>query len=66
MLDLRMGGVMDLEDQPRPGSVEFYRARARENLEQAEKATCEEARLSFLALAEHWQRLALTLENPGW
>ena len=22
-----------MEDQPRPGSVEFYRARARENLE---------------------------------
>ena len=55
-----------MEDQPRPGSVEFYRARARENLERAERATSEEARVSFLTLAEHWQRLALTLENPGW
>ena len=54
------------DEGPRPGSAEFYRARARENLEQAEKATSEEARTSFLTLAEHWQRLALTLENPGW
>ena len=54
------------EEGPRPGSVEFYRARARENLELAERATSEEARLSFLSLAEHWQRLALTAENPGW
>ena len=55
-----------MEDQPRAGSVDFYRARARENLEQAEKATSQEARMSFLTLAEHWQRLALTMENPGW
>lgn len=53
-------------DGPRVGSVEFYRARALENLHQAGKATSEEARLSFLALAEHWQRLASTVENPGW
>lgn len=58
-------GVLS-EEGPRAGSAEFYRARARENLEQAEKATSEEARISFLMLAEHWQRLAQTTENPGW
>ena len=52
--------------QARPGSVEFYRERARESLKQAEQATSEEARASFIALAEHWQRLAQTVENPSW
>ena len=66
MLDPDKGGGGVSDDLPRPGSVEFYRAHALENLQQAEKATSQEARLSFLALAEHWQRLALTLENPGW
>lgn len=52
--------------QARPGSVEFYRDRARDSLKQAEQATSDEARASFLALAEHWQRLAQSLEKPGW
>lgn len=52
--------------QARPGSVEFYRARARDSLMQAEQATSEEARASFLALAEHWQRLAQSVEKPSW
>jgi hypothetical protein len=52
--------------QARPGSVEFYRERARDSLKQAEQATSDEARASFLALAEHWQRLAQSLEKPGW
>lgn len=52
--------------QARPGSVEFYRARARDSLRQAEQATSEEARASFLALAEHWQRLAQSVEKPSW
>lgn len=52
--------------QARPGSVEFYRARARDSLQQAEQASSEEARASFLALAEHWLRLAQSVENPGW
>ncbi|MBW8732935.1 MAG: hypothetical protein JF571_01250 [Asticcacaulis sp.] len=50
----------------RPGSVEFYRQRAMESLRQAEQATTEEAKASFLALAEHWQRLAQAIENPSW
>jgi hypothetical protein len=55
------------DDPPaRPGSVEFYRERARDSLRQAEQATSDEARASFIALAEHWQRLAQSLEKPGW
>jgi len=54
------------DQQARPGSVEFYRERARDSLRQAEQATTEEARASFIALAEHWQRLAQTIENPSW
>lgn len=57
---------MSEDPQARPGSVEFYRERARESLKQAELATSEEARASFIALAEHWQRLAQTVENPSW
>ncbi len=52
---------MSEDPQARPGSVEFYRERARESLKQAELATSEEARASFIALAEHWQRLAQTV-----
>ena len=52
--------------QARPGSVEFYRERAKDSLKQAEQATSEEARASFLALAEHWLRLAQSVENPSW
>jgi hypothetical protein len=37
-----------------------------ESLRQAEQATTEEAKASFLALAEHWQRLAQAIENPSW
>lgn len=51
---------------PRPGSIEFYRERARESLRQAEQATTDEAKASFLALAEHWQRLAQAVEHPSW
>jgi hypothetical protein len=54
------------DQQARPGSVEFYRERARESLKQAEHASSDEARASFLALAEHWLRLAQTVENPSW
>ena len=57
---------MSDELQARPGSVEFYRERAKDSLKQAEQATSDEARASFLALAEHWQRLAQSLEKPGW
>lgn len=57
---------MSDEPQARPGSVEFYRERARDSLKQAEQATSDEARMSFLALAEHWQRLAQTVEKPSW
>lgn len=57
---------MSDDPQARPGSVEFYRERARDSLKQAEQASSEEARASFIALAEHWQRLAQSLEKPGW
>jgi hypothetical protein len=54
------------DDKARPGSVEFYRERARESLAKAEQATSNEARTSFLTLAEHWQRLAQSVERPSW
>jgi len=54
------------DEEPRPGSVEFYRERARDFLQKAELATTEESRASFMALAEHWQRLAQTVERPSW
>ncbi len=57
---------MSDDPQARPGSMEFYRERARDSLKQAEQASSEEARASFIALAEHWQRLAQSLEKPGW
>lgn len=57
---------MSNDQQARPGSVEFYRERAGELLKQAEQASSEEARVSFLALAEHWLSLARTIENPSW
>jgi len=60
------GHFVSDDQQARPGSVEFYRERAGELFKQAEHATSEEARVSFLALAEHWLRLARTVENPSW
>ena len=57
---------MSEDQKARPGSVEFYRERAGELLKQAEQASSDEARASFLALAEQWLNLARTIENPSW
>ena len=57
---------MSEDQKARPGSVEFYRERAGELLKQAEQASSDEARASFLTLAEHWLNLARTIENPSW
>jgi hypothetical protein len=51
------------ETEPvRPESPAFYRAKAQEIFQQAERATTEETRAELLALAEHWQRLAQRAE----
>ena len=49
-----------------PMTPEFYKERALEMIAQAENATTEEARAQFLKLAEHWHRLAQTVELPNW
>lgn len=60
------GAFVSDDQQARLGSVEFYRERAGELLKQAEQASSEEARVSFLGLAERWLSLARTIENPSW
>jgi hypothetical protein len=47
-----------------PGSPEFYRARAKEMLELAAQAATEEAKTSFIALAQNWEGLAEWAEHP--
>jgi hypothetical protein len=47
-----------------PGSPEYYRARAKEMLELAAQAATEEAKASFLTLAQNWEGLADWAEHP--
>jgi hypothetical protein len=55
------------EDKPAiPGTPDFYREQAKEMLRQAEQAASEQARASFLGLADHWYRLAQQAEHPSW
>jgi hypothetical protein len=44
----------------------LYRKRAEEMLQRAESASTAQSRAEFLALADHWLRLARTLEQPNW
>jgi hypothetical protein len=44
----------------------LYRKKAEELLKRAETAATAEARTQFLVLADHWLRLARTLEEPHW
>jgi len=44
----------------------FYRAKAQEMLKRAEQAATDEARSDFLMLAEHWHRLAQSIEQPNF
>ena len=56
-----------VENKPAiPGTPDFYREQAKEMLRQAEHAASEQARASFLGLADHWHRLAQQAENPNW
>ena len=47
------------------GSAEFYRRKAKEMLQRAAEAASEEAKASYIALAENWQKLADRAENPN-
>jgi hypothetical protein len=49
-----------------PGTPDFYREQAKEMLRHAEEAASEQARASFLGLADHWHRLAQQAEHPSW
>ena len=49
-----------------PGSPDYYRERATDMLKRAEAAESEEARNTFRALAESWDRMAQLLERPNW
>ena len=59
---------MGLEDKKSAlhGSPEYYRNRAADMLKRAEAAESEEARKTFRALAESWDRMAQLLERPNW
>jgi len=46
-----------------PGSPEYYRARAREMLELAAQAATNEAKASFIALAQNWEGFAEWAEH---
>ena len=48
------------------GTPEFYREKAEVMRKQAEAVQTPEAKAQLLKLAEHWERLAQTVENPSW
>ena len=48
------------------GTPEFYRDRAEVMRSQAEAVQSAEAKAQLLKLAEHWDRLAQTVEHPNW
>ena len=48
------------------GTAGYYREKAQELIEKAKDASTEQARAEFLLLADHWHRLAQTLERPNW
>jgi hypothetical protein len=50
--------------QPAPHEPAYSLAKAAEMLRQAERATNEEDRQAFRALAEQWQRLAEVAKRP--
>ena len=55
------------EDRPvKPGSPDYYRAKAAASLKRAEEASSEEVRVSCLNMSAHWHRLAEQAENPSW
>ena len=51
---------------PLEGTPEFYRDRAGVMRSQAEAVQSPEAKAQLLKLAEHWERLAQTVEHPSW
>jgi hypothetical protein len=50
----------------RPALAATYRERAHQMLKRSENAESDEIRAEFLSLADHWLRLAQTLEEPKW
>jgi len=48
------------------GSPEFYRQKAGVMRKQAAAVQSAEAKAQLLTLAEHWERLAQTVEHPNW
>ncbi len=48
------------------GTPEFYRERAEVMRKQAQAVRSPEAKAQLLKLAEHWERLAQTVEHPNW
>ena len=49
-----------------PGTPKYYRQKAQELLLKAETAASEKDRFAFLKMAEHWQRLAQSVEEANW
>jgi hypothetical protein len=48
------------------GSPAFYRDKAEVMRKQAKAVQSPEAKAQLLKLAEHWERLAQTVEHPNW
>ena len=46
-----------------PVSPDYYRERAREMLKKARKSHTKAARVQFLALAKHWDRVAKSVSH---
>jgi len=60
------GVEVENSDTSAPGSPALYRERAAKLLKQAETAPNEATRAELVLLAEHWHRLARTIESPNW
>jgi hypothetical protein len=48
------------------GSPEYYREKACAVLKKAETVTDPEVRTQLKLLADHWHRLAQSIEHPNW
>jgi hypothetical protein len=51
-------------EESRAVAGQYYRERAREMLKKAKQSHTKAARKQFLALAEHWDRLAQSVNYP--
>ena len=48
-----------------PGSADYYRERAREMLKKARKSHTRAARAQYVALAQHWDRVAKFISHAA-